>query len=71
MRDYARLLASVGINGCSINNVNADARVVTADYLREVARIAEAFRPWGVRVYISLNFASPRDSRRRQNIRST
>ena len=61
MRDYARLMASVGINGCSINNVNADARVVTTEYLPEVARIAEAFRPWGVRVYISLNFASPRE----------
>jgi alpha-glucuronidase len=61
LRDYARLMASIGINGCSINNVNADARVVSASYLPEVARIAEAFRPWGVRVYISVNFASPRD----------
>ena len=58
--DYARLMASVGINGCSINNVNADARVVSAEYLPEVARIADAFRPWGVRVFISLDFASPR-----------
>ena len=61
VRDYARLMASVGINGCSINNVNADARVVTPEYLSEVARIAEACRPWGVRLYISLNFASPRE----------
>ena len=61
VRDYARLMASVGINGCSINNVNADARVVTPEFLPEVARIAEAFRPWGVRLYISLNFGSPRD----------
>jgi len=61
LSDYARLMASVGINGCSINNVNADARVVTREYLPEVAQIAEAFRPWGVRVFISLNFASPRD----------
>src|SRR5262249_43950097 len=61
VREYARLMASVGINGCSINNVNADARVVTPAYLKEVARIAEAFRPWGVRMYISLNFASPRE----------
>jgi alpha-glucuronidase len=59
--DYARLMASIGINGCSINNVNADARIVTSTFLPEVARIAEAFRPWGVRMYISLNFASPRD----------
>jgi alpha-glucuronidase len=61
VRDYARLMASLGINGCTINNVNADARVVTREYLPEVARIAEAFRPWGVRVYISLDFSSPRE----------
>jgi alpha-glucuronidase len=61
VRDYARLLASLGINGCSINNVNADVRVVTPEYLPEVARIADEFRPWGVRVYLSLNFAAPRD----------
>jgi alpha-glucuronidase len=45
VRDYGRLMASVGINGCSINNVNADSRVVTAEYLPQVARVAEAFRP--------------------------
>src|SRR4051812_12755035 len=61
VRDYARLMASVGINGCSINNVNADARVVTDEYLPELSRVADAFRPWGVRLYVSLNFASPRD----------
>jgi alpha-glucuronidase len=60
-RDYARLMASVGLNGCSINNVNADARVVSTEYLPEIARIAEVFRPWGVRLYVSLNFASPRE----------
>ena len=60
VRDYARLLASVGINGCSINNVNADVRVISADLLPEVARIADAFRPWGVKLYLSLDFASPR-----------
>jgi alpha-glucuronidase len=61
VQDYARLMASIGINGCSINNVNADARVVSKEYLPEVARIADAFRPWGVQLYISLNFASPRE----------
>ncbi len=61
VRDYARLLASVGINGCSINNVNADVRVITPEYLPEVARIADAMRPWGVKIYLSLNFAAPRD----------
>jgi alpha-glucuronidase len=58
-RDYARLMASVGINGCSINNVNADARVLTPDFLGQVARVAEAFRPWGVRMLLSIDFASP------------
>lgn len=58
--DYARLLASLGINGCSINNVNADARAITADYLPELARVADVFRPWGVRLFVSVNFSSPR-----------
>jgi alpha-glucuronidase len=60
VRDYARLLASVGINGCSINNVNADSRLLTPAYLPELARLAEAFRPWGVRLLVSLDFGSPR-----------
>jgi alpha-glucuronidase len=59
VRDYARLMASIGINGCSINNVNADVRVITPEYLPEVARIAAEFRKWGVRMLISLDFASP------------
>ena len=60
VRDYARLMASVGINGCSINNVNADPRVISAAWLPQVARVAEQFRPWGVKLYLSLDFASPR-----------
>ncbi|MEX2092512.1 MAG: alpha-glucuronidase family glycosyl hydrolase, partial [Pirellulales bacterium] len=60
VRDYARLMASVGINGCSINNVNADVRVISADLLPEVARVADVFRPYGVKLFISLDFASPR-----------
>jgi alpha-glucuronidase len=60
VRDYARLMASVGINGCSINNVNADTRVITPELLPEVARIAAEIRRWGVRMLISLDFASPR-----------
>jgi alpha-glucuronidase len=59
VRDYARLMAAVGINGCSINNVNADTRVITPELLPEVARIAAEFRQWGVRMLISLDFASP------------
>ncbi|HUA20267.1 MAG TPA: alpha-glucuronidase family glycosyl hydrolase [Bryobacteraceae bacterium] len=58
--DYGRLLASIGINGCSINNVNADPRVLNQEMLPEVARIAAAFRPWGVRVAISADFSSPK-----------
>jgi alpha-glucuronidase len=57
--DYARLMASVGINGCSINNVNADTRVLTPEFLVQVSRIATAFRPWGVRLLLSIDFASP------------
>ncbi len=58
-RDYARLLASVGINGCAINNVNANAHVIESSFLPEVARIAETFRPWGVRLFVSVDFSSP------------
>ncbi|HYW47036.1 MAG TPA: alpha-glucuronidase family glycosyl hydrolase [Bryobacteraceae bacterium] len=57
--DYARLLASVGINGCSINNVNADRRVMTAEYLPQVARVAAALRPWGVQAVLAVDFGSP------------
>lgn len=59
LRDYARANASVGINGSVLNNVNADARVLTAEYLRKVAAIAEVFRPYGVRVYLSARFSAP------------
>ena len=58
-RVYARLLASVGINGCTINNVNADTRLLTDPYLPELARVAEAFRPWGVSLAIAVDFSSP------------
>ena len=58
--DYGRLLASVGINGCSINNVNADPRVLAPETIPEIARIAAALRPWGVRVAVSVDFSSPK-----------
>lgn len=57
--EYARLLASVGINGCTVNNVNADPRMLTPEMIRQVARIADVFRPWGVRLSISVDIASP------------
>ena len=56
---YARLLASVGINGCNINNVNADLDLLTTDHLKEFARIADAFRPWGVKLALSVDLTSP------------
>jgi alpha-glucuronidase len=58
--DYGRLLASTGINGCAINNVNADLRILTPETIAETARIADAFRPWGVQVLISVDFGSPK-----------
>jgi alpha-glucuronidase len=60
VRDYARLMASVGINGCSINNVNADPRAITPEFLSQIARVADELRPWGVGLLLSLDFASPR-----------
>jgi alpha-glucuronidase len=59
-REYARLLASVGINGCAISNVNADARLLTPEFLPQLARVAEAFRPWGVGLALSIDFSSPK-----------
>jgi alpha-glucuronidase len=58
--DYARLLASVGINGCAINNVNADLKMLTPEMIQQVARVADVFRPWGVRLAISVDLSSPK-----------
>ena len=57
--DYARANASIGINGSLLNNVNANAQILTADYLRKVAAIADVFRPYGVRVFLSARFSAP------------
>jgi alpha-glucuronidase len=57
--DYARACASIGINGAVINNVNADVRVLAAESLRKVAALADVWRPYGVRMYLSANFSSP------------
>jgi len=57
--EYARLLASVGINGCNVNNVNGAAPFLTDEWLHGLARIADAMRPWGVRLAISVDIASP------------
>jgi alpha-glucuronidase len=60
VNDYGRLLASLGLNGCSINNVNADPRFIRSDYLPELKRIADTFRPWGVKLFVCVNFGSPK-----------
>jgi alpha-glucuronidase len=57
--DYARLLASVGVNGCAVNNVNANARAITPEFVAQLARLAAAFRPWGVALAVSIDFGSP------------
>jgi alpha-glucuronidase len=57
--DYARLLASIGINGCTVNNVNASPQMLTPEMIRGVARIADQFRPWGVRLSMSVAINSP------------
>ena len=57
---YARLLASVGINGCTINNVNAAPEILEESFITQVSRIAEAFRPWGVRLSLSVDLSSPK-----------
>ncbi len=56
---YARLLASVGIDGCTINNVNADAHLLEPENLHDIARIADVFRPYGVRLSLSIDMSSP------------
>jgi alpha-glucuronidase len=57
--DYARACASIGINGAVINNVNADTRVLSPEFLRKIAALADVWRPYGVRMYLSANFAAP------------
>jgi alpha-glucuronidase len=58
--EYGRLLASLGIDACDISNVNANPRLLAPDFLPEIARIAEAFRPWGVRVALSVDLGGPK-----------
>ena len=57
--DYARANASIGINGTVINSVNANVLVLTPDYLAKVAALATLWRPYGLRMYLSANFAAP------------
>jgi alpha-glucuronidase len=59
MLDYARANASIGINGTVLNNVNANSEVLTAKYLEKIAVLADVFRPFGIRVYLSARFSAP------------
>ncbi len=62
LEDYARLLSSVGINAISVNNVNVgkvETRLITEDWLPEVARVADLFRAYGIQIFLSINYASP------------
>lgn len=57
--DYARANASLGINGTVLNNVNSDPRIMTEQYLNKVTALADVFRPYGIKVYLSANFYAP------------
>ncbi len=59
--DYARANASLGINGTVLNNVNASAEMLTPRYIEKAAAIADALRPWAMRVYLSARFSAPMD----------
>ncbi|HZK04193.1 MAG TPA: alpha-glucuronidase [Bacteroidaceae bacterium] len=59
-QEYARANASIGINGTVINNVNADPIIITPEYLAKVKVLADIFRPYGLKVFLSINFASPK-----------
>jgi alpha-glucuronidase len=58
-KDYARANASIGLNGVVLNNVNANAQILTAQYLDKVAGLAAAFRPYGITVYLTARFSAP------------
>jgi alpha-glucuronidase len=57
--DYARANASIGINGTVLTNVNANALILTPEYLKKVAALADIFRPYGIRVYLTARFSAP------------
>ena len=57
--DYARANASLGINGSVLNNVNANPNILKTEYLKKIAKLADIFRPYGIHVFLSVNFSSP------------
>jgi alpha-glucuronidase len=59
IRDYARANASIGINTTAINNVNANAKSLSSEYLRKAAAIADVLRPYGIRILLSARFSAP------------
>lgn len=59
-KEYGRANASIGINGTVLNNVNASPEILSSDYLKKVKVIADTLRPYGVKVYLSVNFSSPK-----------
>lgn len=59
IKEYARANASIGINGTVLNNVNASPKMLSAPYIQQVKEIAAILRPYGIKVYLSVNFASP------------
>ena len=61
MTDYARANASIGINGVVVNNVNARAMMLEPRYIAKAKALADTFRPWGIRLYLSARFSAPRD----------
>jgi len=58
--EYARANASIGINSVVLNNVNASPNMLRTDYLQKVKVLADLFRPYGIKVYLSVNFSSPK-----------
>ncbi|MDE7089634.1 MAG: alpha-glucuronidase, partial [Prevotella sp.] len=60
IHQYAEANASIGINGTVLNNVNASPKMLTRPYINKVKEIADILRPWGIKVYLSVNFGTPK-----------
>lgn len=60
IEEYAEANASIGINGTVLNNVNASPKMLTRIYINKVKEIADILRPWGIKVYLSVNFGTPK-----------
>ena len=60
-KDYARANASIGINGTVVSNVNANALILTPQYLNKIKALADVFRPYGIKIYLTARFSAPRE----------